>query len=245
MHIIDIHPFTDGHGPRGQIMQRTRHQARHVGRAAEAQTPAGPALPVGMHDAARFRALAAVEQDLAPAEFALDADVALAGRAEALRERVVRVRAGELEAREEGLAAGAHALDLGGVEGEVEVPLVGLGDAAEEEDVVVSRDDEDDFVVVGGVGGDGERALDLWEIRAVVDDADESASEWETGFVACQFLASKAGSVDDDVGPEALSKFVFLIVKVTVDSFGDELGAFALDQHHEPLHRTVGVDDRS
>lgn len=217
-------------------MQRVLHQTRHIRRAAETEAPPRTALAIRVHDAARFQALAAVEHDLPGAEFALDADVAGAGRAQALGERVVWVGAGELEAGEEGLAAGAHALDLGGGEGEVEGPLVGLGDAAEEEDVVVAGDDEDDFVVVGGVGGDGEGALDLGEVGAVVDDADEGASEGEAGLVAGQFLTGEAGGVDDDVGTEASTELVFLVVKVAVDGFRDELGAFALYEYHEPLH---------
>ena len=113
---------------------------------------------------------------------------------------------------------------------------MGLGDAAEEEDVVVAGHDEDDFVVVGGVGGDGEGGFDFGEVGAVVDDADEGAAEREARLVAGEFLAGEAGGVDDDVGVEAGAEVVFLIEEVAVDGLGDEFGAFALDEHHEPFH---------
>ena len=177
------------------------------------------------------------------AEVAFDADVAVAGGAEALGERVGGVGAGMGEGGEKGLAAGAHADDFGGGEGEVEGGAVGLGDAAEEEDVVVAGDDEDDFAVRGGVGGDGEGGGEFGEVGAVVDDADEGAAEGEARLVAGELAAGEAGGVDDGVGGEALAERVFLVEEVAVDGLGDEFGAFALHEDHEPFHGAVRVDD--
>lgn len=200
-------------------------------------------MAVIVDDAAGLLHLPPVHRHTTRPQLPLDADVLFARGSEALRDGVLRVQAGMLEAREEGLSTGAHAFDLGRIEGQVQLAAAGLGDAADQEDVVVAGHDEDDFVVLRRVGGDGERGFHFREVGPVVEDPDQGATERVAGLVAGERERGEAGAVDQDVGGEAVEEVLFLGEEVAGNGVGVESGAFGLDEQHEPLHGAVRVDD--
>lgn len=189
-----------------------------------------PARPLGARDAAKLT---------------LDANVPRSEGSESLSQRVRRVEASLLEAREERFAAVAHALDDGRVEGEVQFGLVRLGDASDEKNVVVARDEEDDLVgVVYGVGSDGQGRLDLGIVLAVVDDADKSAPNGIARRVASYLCTSQARRVNDSVSAKPCTQSLLLIEQVAFNSLRDGGRTFAVDKTHEPHHGLIGIDDR-
>ena len=149
-----------------------------------------------------------------------------------MRKGIIWVQAGRSEAREKVFAAGAHALDSGYLEGEVQGRLVRLRDVAQEENVVVAGNDEDDFVVAGRVRGNGQRALDFGEVGAVVDDADKGPTQGEAGWIPGKFGGGEASGVDDHVGAELSTEAVFLVEEVAMDGCSSEFGAFTLYEKH-------------
>ena len=169
--------------------------------------------------------------------------VSLTEGTKTLSEGILGIESRVLETREEGFASGTHTFDDRGVQCEIQFPFMGLSTSSQKEDIIISGDDEDDFVYP--VGGNDQSVVDLGEIFAVVDDADQSPSNGITGTIPREFRSGEPRTVDDDVRVKALSKLRFLVQEIAVDGLGDELCALGLDDLHEPRHSSVGIDDGS
>ena len=75
--------------------------------------------------------------------------------------------------------------------------------AAEDECVVVPRHDEYHIqLALATVEGDGHSGGDAREPGPIVDDTDESATQWVAGIVPSELSSGKAGAIYDGCGRE-------------------------------------------
>ena len=159
------------------------HQLQNISSTSKREGEAGAALSVGVHNFAKLAVLLL-------AKLALDADILAADRPQALHERLgVKLRV--LETGDEAVASVAHATNLGAVECQVQLVLVGLRDTWEhwasasarlsqrgicelttqDQSAVIARDDEDNatvFVALSVVVGDNHTLKYLHELNVMV-----------------------------------------------------------------------------
>ena len=98
---------------------------------------------------------------------------------------------------------------------------------------VIARDNEYDpavLVALSIVVSDNECLLNQWKLDAIVDNANESSSEWIDSFIRCQLVATEASGVDDDLRAIHLQELVLALEEITRDALSDQSAPFRDNQ---------------